>query len=152
MNLMADSIAGSAVMDSDLAGDGLQVKVVVVILWAELGHVVIDVAYGEVGADAVEAHRFKKEHCGGACGVLGEGLVNADAYLGPGFEFALDEVLTENLVCKGIRHGFLSSAWSGRPCVLRSYWVVITVSRSSRGRNRLFIISVLHAGINCQGQ
>ena len=45
MNLVAYSIAGPTVMDSDLAGDGLQVKVVIVILWAKLGHVVIDVAY-----------------------------------------------------------------------------------------------------------
>ena len=107
MDLVADAVAGPAMVDAESAGSGLEIEMVVVVLRAELGHVVVDIAHGEVGAYAVQAHGLEKEHGGGAGGVLGEGLVDADTDLIAGAEAAITKMALQEFVCQILGHVML---------------------------------------------
>ena len=67
---------------------------------AELAHVVVDVADRSVGFYSLYAHRFEEQKSGGACGVLGQCLVDFYADGLAFFEFAVNEVVFENFVCE----------------------------------------------------
>ena len=71
---------------------------VVVVFRPELGHVVIDVTDRAFGADAVQAHRLEQQERRRAGGVLGEGLVDADADLAAGFHFPGRQMGGQNLL------------------------------------------------------
>lgn len=53
---MADSVAGLLVECSGFPGDGLEAEVVIMVFGADLAHVIVDVAYGEIGSEGSCAH------------------------------------------------------------------------------------------------
>jgi hypothetical protein len=66
--------------------------VVIGVFEVGLDQVVVDVLGREFRLDAGQAQGFKGEHNHGAGGVLGEGLVNADANFAAGDHLAFQQV------------------------------------------------------------
>ena len=103
--LVADAIAGTRVIRAALGGHGLEVQVIIVVFRPKTGHIVVHIAHGQVCLDAPAPHGFVQQKRGGTCGVLGEGLVNANAHRLTGLELPLFQVLLENLINKCLSHG-----------------------------------------------
>ena len=76
---VADAVARAAEPDAEPLAGALQEEVVVGILDIRLDQVVVDVLGRDLGLHAVQAHRFQLQHHQRAGGVLGQGLVDADA-------------------------------------------------------------------------
>ena len=104
VDLVTDAVAGAGMVHAALGRDRLEVQVVVVVLGAEAGHVVIDVADGQVRPDPRDAHRLKEQKCRRARGVLRERLVDTDADLLARREPAFDQMCFQNLVDKSFAH------------------------------------------------
>ena len=98
VHLVADAVARPGMVDAALGRHRLEVQVVVVVLRPEAGHVVIDVADGQVGPDPPDAHRLEQQKRRRAGGVLGQGLVDPDADLLAGRQLAFDQVLLQYLI------------------------------------------------------
>ena len=102
VDLVADAVARPRMIHADLGRDGLEVQVVVVVLRPELGHVVVDVADGQLGLDPRDAHRLEQQEGRRAGGVLGEGLVDADADLAAGDELAGSTRCLASILCVSV--------------------------------------------------
>ena len=81
-------------------GYGLQIQMVIVVFWSELAHIMVDIAYGEVGFDAFCPHRFEeqKSRCTGS--ILCKGLVDAYPDRRTGRQFTVEKVFSEYFVGK----------------------------------------------------
>ena len=79
MDLVADAVSRPRIDDAEPGGRALEIEVVVVVLKADLERIVVHVADREVGLDPAEAQGLELEKGHRARGVLGEGLIDADA-------------------------------------------------------------------------
>jgi len=97
---MADTVAGARMIGACLGGNGLQVQMVVMILRAESRHIVIDVAYRQIGFHRSEPHRFiqQKRRC--SRGVLCQRLIDTNPDLLASRELAVNKMLAKYLINK----------------------------------------------------
>ena len=77
---------------------------VVGILKAHLYRVVVHVADRQLGAHPLQAQGLELQVGHGACGVLGEGLIDADAYLGAGDPPPHHQVAFQDLLRYALAH------------------------------------------------
>ena len=104
MHLMADAVAGTGEVYAVLFGNRAYKSVVVGVFKAGLQGVVVDVSNGAFGLYSVHAHCLKFEVCHCSRGVLGQGLVDFNAYLPALFKFAVCEMCFKNFLCKCESH------------------------------------------------
>ena len=81
VNLMADAVAGPGEGKPVVLSDSLKVAVVVGILKAHLHRVVVHIRDRQISLKGRQAHGLELEVGHGARGILGQGLINADANL-----------------------------------------------------------------------
>ena len=102
---MADAVAGPGEPDAEALAGGVQEEVVVGVAVVGLEEVVVDVLRRQLGPDPIEVHGLELEHDRGARGVLGQGLVDANADLLPRRHLAFDEVVFDQLLSDVPAHG-----------------------------------------------
>ena len=100
-------LPGPAVPDAEPLAGAAQEQVIVGVLVVLLDEVVVDVLGGQFGLDAVEAHRLQLQHDQRAGGVLGQGLVDADADLLAGLHPPFDQVRLDEFLGDIEAHGQL---------------------------------------------
>ncbi len=110
MDLVANSVPGARQNDAELLRDAHQVPVIVSVFKADLNRVVVDVAHRQLRADPGNVHGFKLQISHGARGVLGEGLVDADADFPAGREVAVHQMFGQNFFHDVFFHWFFLAA------------------------------------------
>jgi len=119
MDLMADPVARPGEVNPEPSGDALKIAVVVGIFIADLNRVVIDVTYRQLGTDFREIHGLELQIGHGPRGILGEGLIDADADL-PGGAFRSGFPMSfDNLFNDGFSHNYQWLAFP-RPLMKRA--------------------------------
>jgi len=101
---VTDTVTWSREVCTEFTGRRTQEAVIVSILKVELIGLVVAVLCSKFGLDFVEAERLELEPDERSCRILSEDLIDLDPDLLAGFEFALDEMLVEDLFGKCLSH------------------------------------------------
>jgi hypothetical protein len=111
MNLMTDAVARPRMINSALCSYRLQIQMVVMVLRPEAGHIVVNVAYRQIGFNLSRPQPRLATGVAGACphrlvqqkrrrprGVLRKRLVNTNPNLPAGGKLALYKVTAKYLI------------------------------------------------------
>ena len=109
MHGMAHPVAGPAEPDTKPPARAFEKQVVVGILGVLLNQVVIDVLHRQLGANAIQLHRFQFEHHQSPRRVLRQGLVDPQSNFAPGRHFPFEQMGFNQLASHILWHGCLPS-------------------------------------------
>src|SRR5829696_666593 len=104
VQVVADAVPRTGVVDAVSGGEGLQEAVVIWVLEVELDDVVVDVLDGEIHLGAVHAHPLELQAGHRACSILEQRLVYPQPDLLAGIERPFDHVVPEDLGDQILRH------------------------------------------------
>ena len=104
MQVVADAVPRTGVINTVSGGEGLQETVVVWVLEVELDDVVIDVLDGEIYLGAIHAHPLELQAGHRARGVLEQCLIYPQPHLLAGAELPFDHVILEDPGDQILRH------------------------------------------------
>ena len=104
VDMVRNAVAGTGIDDAEFRRARLQETVVVGVAGIGLDDVMVHVTHRAIDLDARQSHGFEFEIGHGPGGVLRQRLVDAQADLFAGIEFALDQMGPQQLFGYGVFH------------------------------------------------
>ena len=104
MNLVADTVTRTRVIRAGFGGDGLQIKMIVMVFGPELAHIMIDIANRNIRPRTSKPHRLKQQKSSRPSCILRKGLVDPNSDRLPSRQFPLDQMSFKYFISKRTCH------------------------------------------------